>query len=402
MSSVGSTSGTTVSGLTTEAGRSTAGRERGGRGRGRGGRGHSRSGRPPRSTGFRGSVSEMDGNVFECHDEQSDRRQFAKTVEALKGHVNQTLKNAEDVACLFGIEPKQPSIEKPVLPEDADEGDRELWREDLKDLNKRRRVLRGNLMAIEAIIWAQCSEAMKAKVKALKGYLTATEENDCKWFLGSIQSVMMQFDAKHKGYIAMLNATAGFVNCRQHPNQTADHYMEAMRAHVDTVEYHGGRIASTQAWLPRRHLMEPPTLRSRERRLRGMGLSAVPISVGPTQADTELWWPSSPISMPVDRMTTQPILRQPTACWLIIRCLPTRTTETEPAATSPQTPEQLQLLPQLHPVAAPAQLLSPMSPEPTALPTTERPATDAMPQDTTHATVLPKAPPRRPHLCRTD
>ena len=252
MSSASSTSGTTVSGLTTEAGRSTAGRGRGGRGRGRGGRGHGRGhgGRPPRSTGFRGSVSDMDGNVFECHDEQSDRRQFAKTVEALKGHVNQTLKNAEDVACLFGIEPKQPSIEKPVLPDDADEGDRELWREDLKDLNKRRRVLRGNLMAIEAIIWAQCSEAMKAKVKALKGYLRATEENDCKWFLSSIQSVMMQFDAKHKGYIAMLNATAGFVNCRQHPNQTADHYMEALRGHVDTVEYHGGRIALNPSLAP--------------------------------------------------------------------------------------------------------------------------------------------------------
>ena len=185
----------------------------------------------------------MDGNVFECHDEQSDRRQYAKTVEALKGHVNQTLKNPEDVACLFAIEPRLPTIEKPVLPPDADEGDRELWKEDLKDLNKRRRVLRGNLMAVEAMIWAQCSEAMRSKVKALPGYLKATEESDCKWLLSSIQSVTMQFDAKHKGYLSMLNATAAFVNCRQQPNQTADHYMEAMKGHADTIEYHGGRIA---------------------------------------------------------------------------------------------------------------------------------------------------------------
>ena len=86
----------------------------------------------------------MDGNVFECHDEQSDRRQYAKTVEALKGHVNQTLKNAEDLSCQFGIEPRLPTIEKPVLPRDADEGDRELcWKEDLKGLNKRKRVLSG-------------------------------------------------------------------------------------------------------------------------------------------------------------------------------------------------------------------------------------------------------------------
>ena len=105
-------------------------------------------------------------------------------------------------------------------------------------------------MAIEAIIWAQCSKAMKAKVKSLQGYLRATEESDCKWFLCSIQSVMMQFDAKHKGYLAMLNATAGFVNCRQQPNQTADHYMVAIRGHVDTVEYHDGRIALNPTLAP--------------------------------------------------------------------------------------------------------------------------------------------------------
>jgi hypothetical protein len=39
----------------------------------------------------------MNGNVFECYDEQSDRRQYAKTVEALMGYVKKNLKCAEDL-----------------------------------------------------------------------------------------------------------------------------------------------------------------------------------------------------------------------------------------------------------------------------------------------------------------
>jgi hypothetical protein len=93
MSSGNSTAAdTTVSGLTMTTGRGTsAGRGRGvGRGRGaRGGRGYGRGPRS-RSTGFKGTTSEMNGNVFECYDEQTDRRQFAKTVEALEGYVKES------------------------------------------------------------------------------------------------------------------------------------------------------------------------------------------------------------------------------------------------------------------------------------------------------------------------
>jgi hypothetical protein len=35
----------------------------------------------------------MNGNVFECYEEQSDPRQYTKTVEALEGYVKKTLKD---------------------------------------------------------------------------------------------------------------------------------------------------------------------------------------------------------------------------------------------------------------------------------------------------------------------
>jgi hypothetical protein len=60
----------------------------------------------------------MNGNVFECYDEQSDRRQYAKTVEALMGYVKKNLKCAEDLKPLFATEMATPTLEKPTKPGD--------------------------------------------------------------------------------------------------------------------------------------------------------------------------------------------------------------------------------------------------------------------------------------------
>ncbi|KAI2506981.1 hypothetical protein MHU86_7478 [Fragilaria crotonensis] len=247
MSSNSSTAAeTNVSGLTTETGRSGS-RGRGGqrnRGGGRSGRGSSgRGSHRPRSTGFKGTTTEMNGNVFECYDEQTDRRQYAKTVEALEGYAKKSLKYAEDLATLFATEMQLPNLEKPMRPgEGADETDLAIWNEDIRDYAKRKRVLRGNLAALQAVIWGQCSEAMKAKVKSLDGYAESTKNDDCEWLLKNIKAITMQFDAKHNGYISMLDATAAFLNCRQQQGQSADSYLEALKSHTDTIEYHGGTL----------------------------------------------------------------------------------------------------------------------------------------------------------------
>ena len=53
-----------------------------------------------------------------------------------------------------------------------------------------------------------------------------------------IKAVTMQFDAKHNGCVSVLDATAGFVNCRQQQGQTPDSYLTALKTHADTIEYH--------------------------------------------------------------------------------------------------------------------------------------------------------------------
>ena len=110
------TSDTTKSSLsgTSGTGQGAGGRGRGGRRRNRVGRGQSRG--LPRSncgTNFKGGTAKINGNVFECFEEQMDRRQYARIVAALEGHVKKILKYSEDLASLFAEDMMPPIIAMP-------------------------------------------------------------------------------------------------------------------------------------------------------------------------------------------------------------------------------------------------------------------------------------------------
>ena len=98
----------------------------------------------PRATGFKGSTAEMNGNVFECYDEQTDRRLYTKTVEALESHSKKTFKYSKDLAPLFATDSRLPVLATPPKSaktaegKEPDEADIELWKEEIKELAKRK------------------------------------------------------------------------------------------------------------------------------------------------------------------------------------------------------------------------------------------------------------------------
>ena len=72
-------------------------------------------------TGLRGMTTEMNRHVFECYDKQSNRRQYAKTLEALEAHVRKVLKFLEDLASLFADTMEALTLVEPAEP-DKDAG----------------------------------------------------------------------------------------------------------------------------------------------------------------------------------------------------------------------------------------------------------------------------------------
>ena len=188
----------------------------------------------------------MNGNVFECYEEQGDRRQYAKTLEALDGYVKKSCKFPQDMASLFAADMKEPTLAKPAnLAQDADETDKAIWAEELKEFVKRRRELQNNLATVYAVVWGQCSEVMRAKIKSHASYTERTESNDCFWLLKQIKSVTLQFDETKYGFISIMDARANFLNCQQGQDQTAEDYLEQVRSWADAIEYHGGSVSES-------------------------------------------------------------------------------------------------------------------------------------------------------------
>ena len=215
------------------------------------GNGTRTTGRNVGRTRFKGSTEEMNGNVFECYEEQSDRRQFAKTLEALESYVKTKLAFSEDLAPLFGMEISEPTIEKPDDPgPNPTETDKLIWQEEVKEYVKRNRTLKGNLANVHAVIWSQSSEAMRSKVKALVEYEQRAKANDCTWMLQQIKATTMQFDAKRNPFLSLLDARARFLSCKQEQHQSADEYLERLKGFADTIEYHGGTIAESHTLIP--------------------------------------------------------------------------------------------------------------------------------------------------------
>ncbi|KAL7574570.1 hypothetical protein ACA910_015920 [Epithemia clementina (nom. ined.)] len=95
----------------------------GGRGRGRvrhrGGRGGRGGGSGSSESNFKGNTEGMNGHVFQCFNESTEKKQFARTLEVLGEYAAKNMDYAGDLNPLFK------SLEKPTLtpPEELSDED---------------------------------------------------------------------------------------------------------------------------------------------------------------------------------------------------------------------------------------------------------------------------------------
>ena len=76
---------------------------------------------------FKVSVKEMNGHVFQCYGETSNKNQFNQTVEELDGYIRINLKHSEDVKKMVK-KMKDTVIAMPVdLKDDASKTELKIW-----------------------------------------------------------------------------------------------------------------------------------------------------------------------------------------------------------------------------------------------------------------------------------
>lgn len=247
-----STTGSPAMPTTTATNQRGAGSGRGrNRGSGRGGGGSggqnaaASSTRARGSATFRGATAEMNGHVFQTLEEQPNRVQFKKTMEALEAYAKTKLTFSEDLAPLFAFTMGEPEVAMPAdIDPDATATTTMIHQERVKQWVRRSDTLVSNLANIHVVVWGQeCSEAMKTRVRTLNDYQARAEANDCHWLLQRIRGVTMELQEKRHRTSSSVDARLNFLSSKQQPSQTIAEFKATVKNWADAIRFHGGTVA---------------------------------------------------------------------------------------------------------------------------------------------------------------
>ena len=102
-----------------------------------------------------------------------------------------------------------------------------------------------NLKATFTVIWGQCSESMRAKVKSLPEYTEKENESDCVWLLKSIRGIMLRFEGQRYVFLSHSDALQNLCHFRQGIEMSLSTYLEEFQNLVDVYEHYGGSIGAS-------------------------------------------------------------------------------------------------------------------------------------------------------------
>jgi hypothetical protein len=102
--------------------------------------------------------------------------------------------------------------------------------------------LDSNLKTAYAVIWGQCSEAMKAKLTSLDDFETKSHESDCVWILKEIKGITYRFEGQHNIYLSLNNARISYCAYTQGAEDSISSYLGHFRSLVEVLEHYGGTI----------------------------------------------------------------------------------------------------------------------------------------------------------------
>ena len=150
----------------------------------------------------------MNGHVFQCYGETPNKNQFNRTVEELDGYIGNNLKHSEDVKKMVK-KMKDTVIAMPVDPkDDASKTELKIWDKRIESYVKRIDTYAENKSTIYSVLWGQCSDTMKTKIKALDIFELISENSDSLALLKEIKGISYRFESRDNIYMSMDDAKA--------------------------------------------------------------------------------------------------------------------------------------------------------------------------------------------------
>ena len=138
---------------------------------------------------------------------------------------------------------KKPVFPLPKLAEGADEGDQELWKDEIKLVGKRRTFLDEKIKTLHAIIWGQCANIMQQKIEAAENFDEIWSEGDGLALLEIIQSITYAFQLQKYTEQSLFESYKKFFNQVQGRATTVKEHLTNFNKRVNVIKSTGGSFS---------------------------------------------------------------------------------------------------------------------------------------------------------------
>jgi uncharacterized protein (DUF2164 family) len=117
-----------------------------------------------------------------------------------------------------------------------------IWEKKVSAYCTRTDYLNNNLKTAYAVIWGQCSKAMKAKFTSIDDFETKSHESDCVWILKESKGITYCFEGQRYIYLSLDDAHITYYAYTQGAEDSISSYLEHFCSLVEVLEHYAGAI----------------------------------------------------------------------------------------------------------------------------------------------------------------
>lgn len=194
---------------------------------------------------FKGAIAELNGHVYEVHNEASKANQFQRTTKAIAAYVTRTMKQGKDIRHLIDhLADVDFNALKPVAGASSDAVDKLILQQEVNSFVKRRDLYATNKDALYSIIWGQCSEALQAKLEGTSNFQNYEPIRCPIGLLKDIKQVSLKFENVTFKALAIDDAKLALYSFYQTKNDSLHQYYLKFKDLCDALEHYGADIGN--------------------------------------------------------------------------------------------------------------------------------------------------------------
>ena len=196
------------------------------------------------NTLFKGESPKLNGHMFQCANETTDKKQFARTKEELIRWTQTDFEpnESDDIRTMLRTMREVQFVEPTEPADNATRTDVRIWDIEVSDYLIRKKRYKGQKSCLFATIWEQCSPAMQANLQASTNHNAIEASSDVISLLNEIMGIIYKFDSRTYIYQSILQAKIAVFRIQQEPKESAHDYLLRFQETIAVSEYYGASL----------------------------------------------------------------------------------------------------------------------------------------------------------------